>query len=76
MNTKIVNITNCRFIPSNIFIAFEIKANAKIIKIVENEMPEDLKNINIVLCDNNLMLVLQTLNRVGGIPLLENHLNL
>ena len=37
MKIKIVNIINCRFIPSNIFIAFAIKANAKIIKIVDDE---------------------------------------
>jgi hypothetical protein len=37
MNMKIVNIINCRFIPSNIFIAFAIKANDKIIKMVDDE---------------------------------------
>ena len=37
MNIKIVNIINCRFIPSNIFSAFAIKANAKIIKMVDDK---------------------------------------
>ncbi len=37
MNIKIVNIINCRLIPSNIFIAFAIKENAKIIKMIDDE---------------------------------------
>ena len=36
----------------------------EMITIVEGELEGDQKNINLVFCDNNLMLVLQTLERV------------
>ena len=48
----------------------------EMVMIVQTEKPEDLRNINIVLCDNNLLLVLQTLDRVGSVDLLENHIEL
>ena len=48
----------------------------EMIKLLECEKPFDIKNINIVLCDNNLMLVLQTLNRFGNNNLLKNHIEL
>ena len=35
MNIKIVNMINCKLIPSNIFKALDNKANAKIKKIKE-----------------------------------------
>ena len=48
----------------------------EMISIVEGELEGDQKNINVVFCDNNLMLVLQTLERVGGFPSLEKYLEL
>jgi len=48
----------------------------EMVKLVDSEVPQDSMNINLVLCDNNLMLVLQTIDRVGNVPLLENHIEL
>lgn len=48
----------------------------KMISIIEGELEGDQKNINLVFCDNNLMLVLQTLERVGDFPSLEKYVEL
>ena len=48
----------------------------EMISIVEGELEGDQKNINLVFCDNNLMLVLQTLERVGDFPSLEKYVEL
>ena len=43
--------------------------------LASREQPGD-NNINLVYCDNNLMLVLQTLYRVDQFPILNNHIEL
>ena len=40
---------------------------------INKETPKGKKNINFVICDNNLLLVLQTFKRVENVPKLENH---
>ncbi len=48
----------------------------EMIKQLSNEAPDSKKNINIVMCDNNLMLVLQTIKRIEGIEILKDFLEL
>ena len=40
---------------------------------INKETPDGSKNINFVICDNNLLLVLQTFKRVEDIPCLESY---
>lgn len=41
---------------------------------IDQETPDGKKNINFVICDNNLLLVLQTFKRVEDVPCLESHI--
>jgi hypothetical protein len=43
---------------------------------INKETPDTKKNINFVICDNNLLLVLQTFKRVEDEPCLESHVEL
>ena len=47
----------------------------EMISTIEGELEGDQKNINLVYCDNNLMLVSLTLERVGDFPSLKNMWN-